>query len=163
MQIGGGPYSVVSESPVCSRSTSRGLAEAVEHTFALDESYCSAGIFVRSQVQHVTPDMASSVNSSNDSHHNPPRCLPFCNRRPPHVRSTVSFALGIDGRGLSKEFLWRADNKGWGLATSARHLRSVGMTFLPGWPAENCDAVLHRMTDVRVAQRVFRRLLRRRQ
>jgi hypothetical protein len=122
MQIGGGPYSVVSESPVCSRSTSpRMLAEAVEHTVTLDESYCSAGIFVRSQVQQVTPDAASSVNSSNDSHPNPPRCLAFCNRRPPHVRSTVSFALGIDGRGLSKEFLWRADNKGWGLATSARH------------------------------------------
>lgn len=120
MQIGGGPYSVVSESPVCSRSTARRmLAEAVEHTFTPDEAYCSAGIFVRSQVRQVTTDMASSANSSNDSHPNTPRCLAFCNRRQSRVRSTVSFALGIDGRGLSKEFLWRADNKGWDLATSA--------------------------------------------
>jgi O-methyltransferase involved in polyketide biosynthesis len=81
------------------------------------------------------------------------------------VRSTVSFALGIDGRGLSKEFLWRTDNNGWHLATSAsatatvvtgyraaattrdqpligdpfadQLVPAVGMTFLPGWPAEN--------------------------
>jgi O-methyltransferase involved in polyketide biosynthesis len=66
---------------------------------------------------------------------------------------------------LSKEFLWRADNNGWDLATSAgatatmvtgtgrprpsddqpligdlfadRSVRAVAMTFLPGWPAEN--------------------------
>jgi hypothetical protein len=68
MQIGGGPYSVVSESPVCLRSASaRTLAQAIEHIFALDESYCCAGIFVRVQVQQVTLDMASSVNSPNDS------------------------------------------------------------------------------------------------
>jgi O-methyltransferase involved in polyketide biosynthesis len=91
---------------------------------------------------------------------------------------------------LSKEFLWRADNNGWDLATSAgatatmvtgyraaatkrrstvdrRSIRrSVGPRgcddFFTRLAGGELDAVLHHMTDVRLAQRVFRRLLRRR-